>query len=311
MGREALEQAIDWLALLRSGEATAQELDAFAQWQQQPANAQAWERVERHLQNTYAMHQPKTVARQALLQPNRRRQLLQGALVVAGLGITSTWLLPRLGTDDTRLHTATGERRRVRLEDGSELILAPHTRVELAFNRTRRLLHLQQGQVIAEVARDRQRPFIIRTPHGQAEALGTRFALALEDSGSSLWVQESRVRLQTLQGIQQDFSHGQGAWFDAQGIHPLPALRQGEGDWADGWLSLHDRPLAELARALAPYHHGVLRLDADAARLRVSGRFNLDDSRRTLEVLAQTMPIHIRQYLGFWWQISAIQPREK
>lgn len=44
----------------------------------------------------------------------------------------------------------------------------------------------------------------------------------------------------------------------------------------------------------------LLRVSSEAARLRVTGSFALDDSERTLAALAETLPIAVRRRTDYW-----------
>ncbi|MNF09808.1 fec operon regulator FecR [compost metagenome] len=54
--------------------------------------------------------------------------------------------------------------------------------------------------------------------------------------------------------------------------------------------------LGEVIDALRPYRDGVLRISEAAAKLRVFGVFPLDDSERSLQSLAQVLPITLSRY---------------
>jgi transmembrane sensor len=67
---------------------------------------------------------------------------------------------------------------------------------------------------------------------------------------------------------------------------------------------VHDRPLQDVVDALRPYQPGVLRISLQAARLRVTGSFPLDDSERTLAALARSLPIAVQRRTGWWVSID-------
>ena len=114
--RAALEQAIEWTAVLRDEPLPASERRAFEHWLgADPSHPMAWAKVQQHVQRTLgplaARDAPARLALQAP-RPNRR-QMLRGALVLAGVGITGVSLtrpgtpLAELGAD---LRTGTAER---------------------------------------------------------------------------------------------------------------------------------------------------------------------------------------------------------
>ncbi|MHC6225655.1 DUF4880 domain-containing protein [Pseudomonas sp. X10] len=303
-----IEQAIEWTACLRSGEVTPGEQRAFEDWlAADPAHAQAWQRVQGHLTRTLVpLVTADPALRRTLQTPAvNRRHLLRGALAIAGVGL-GVHLLGRpgmpleLGAD---LRSGTGERLAETLPDGSQLLLDACSAVDLRFDAYSRELLLRRGKLLVQAAQG-SLPFIVRTPAGSVQTPGARFMVALQDQASRVWVQEASVRIDTLNGAQATVDAGQGARFDASSIQPLAANRFGESSWVDGWLSVDDWSLGELVETLRAYRHGVLRITPDAARLRVSGLFPLDDSDGVLRALEQTLPLRIEHTLGWWTRIE-------
>lgn len=306
----SIEQAIEWTALLRSGAVQPSEQQAFDEWlASSPEHAKAWGRVQAHLGaqlGALASNRSDT-ARRVLQTPNlQRRQLLRGALAVGGMGIGATWLghssglLDGLGAD---LRTASGERRSFVLADGSTLLLDACSAVDVHFSASQRSLALRAGKLIIEVSKG-ARPLAVRTPAGVVRGDSTRFMVALVGDATHVWVMQSSAALSDYQGNSRTLQREQGARLSAAGIDALPANYRGEAGWEDGWLSADDWSLGEVISALRPYRNGVLRVSAEAARLRVSGLFSLDNSDRALLSLEQTMPVRITHYFGLWTAVD-------
>ncbi len=101
------------------------------------------------------------------------------------------------------LRTASGERRRVALPDGSVLYLNQKTEVKLEAERR---LTLSAGEVFLEVA---PRPaeggeacrFVIKTPRREVVALGTKFDVAAHGVGTGVTVTQGKVRVSDLDGV--------------------------------------------------------------------------------------------------------------
>ena len=311
----ASQAAIAWMVELRSGEAGASERAAFERWlAADPAHAQAWQRLTGAVGQAFAdLPARKASAADAVGQAlalaaqrgARRRRLLRGALGVAGISLAAGWagretgLLPDWQAD---LRTATAERRRHRRADGSELLLDARSSVDLRFSAAERGVRLRQGQLIASV-QPGTAPFVVHTAQGSVRALGTRFMVRQAQGRSLAVVLAHSVELATREGLQRHVLRaGEAAWIDSAGIAPLPALAWAEGaaDWQRGRLVAQDQPLAEVVEALRPYRRGLLQLSAEAARLRVSGSYPLDDTDACLQLLAETLPIAVRVYRGGW-----------
>ncbi|MEK1941855.1 MAG: FecR domain-containing protein [Pseudomonas sp.] len=302
----AVAEAIEWLALQRSGSMSDDQRQHFQRWLGQNADNQvAWHRLQQRLGQAFA-DVPAQSHHVLSTRPRSRRQLLRGALAVAGVGAGGWWLqraglLPLMGSD---LQTGFAQRRPFALQDGSQVVLNAQSRVDIAFSAEQRTLFLREGALSIQVAADAQRPLVVVTAFGQARALGTRFTVTLRDNGADIWVQESRVQATAANGAGLELGSGQGAQVTHAGIRQLDPRHASEGSWEDGFLEVHDQALGTIIDALRPYQRGILRISPDAAALRVSGVFPLDNSAQALRSLAETLPIRVEQRFGWWTQLS-------
>lgn len=69
------------------------------------------------------------------------------------------------------------------LADGSTVKVAPGARVAWQLEALRRLVVLYEGEIALEVEPD-ERPFLVRTPSGKVEVVGTRFRVKVFPSSS-------------------------------------------------------------------------------------------------------------------------------
>lgn len=307
--RSAVEEAIEWTACLRSGDVQADEQRAFDAWFADPANAQAWERVQAHLGATFSplTRGPDSTVRRVLQAPDpQRRRLLRGALVLGGVGVGAALLgrqravFAGLGAD---FYTATAQRSGFDLPDGSRLLLDARSAVDIDFTASERNLVLRAGKLIVEVSDD-PRPFVVHTSHGVARGAGARFMVALHGNATHVWSLQAGLCIGRTDRQCSVLQSGAGARLDALGVHPLAANRRGESSWESGRLSVDDWSLGEVVEALQAYRRGVLRISPAAAQLRVSGTFSLDNSEQALASLEHTLPVRIERYLGFWTRIE-------
>lgn len=301
----AVEAAVDWMVLLSSGEAAEADRARFEAWfQADPRHAAAWEMVAGAVKTTFApLSDGASVqaAGAALLAPVSRRRALRNALMLAlaagGLAALADRQTP-LRTLAADLRTGTGERHTYPLPDGSEVTLNARSAVDLAFDGRARVLRLRAGAVYVRVAADAARPFIVASPDGEVQALGTVFGVARDEQGSVACVIEHSVEVRAA-GQRRVLVAGEGARFGAGGIDAPDAALAETAAWHDGMLVVRDQPLGAVVAALRPYRRGFLRISPEAARLRVLGAFPLDDTDRVLESLRQTLPIEVGG-LGGW-----------
>nr|WP_049831526.1 FecR family protein [Janthinobacterium sp. Marseille] len=302
--------AVDWLIRFESDNMTDSERRAFEQWRAaDPSHELAWNRVAGLLNESLSvvrdagLRAPGQVqAAQRALLNTRRRKLLRGALVFAGVGTTSVLLAERqiaVGQLWADLQTGTGQRQTFALADGSSVQLNARSAVDIDFNQDRRQLRLRAGELIASVAPDAGRPFLVQTTHGIIRALGTRFLVSQQDRQSQVVVLEHSVELRTRDGQHMRLREGEGATFDHSQIERIAGNASAHAAWSDGMLAVENATLAEVVAALKPYYSGYIRLSPEAASLRTFGVFPLEDPGHVLRTLAHTLPLKMHHY-GNW-----------
>ena len=318
------DQVINWLLLLRSGKATAQDYNDFLAWRAaDPVHENAWQQLTGtlagssfgRLGDVYATGSGGGVsgAAPSLIPPPPaaimppRRRFLTGALALAGTGAAAAYVgnafypLNNVAADAA---TATGERRRYLLSDGSQLLLDARSRVDLDFTAAYRQVRLLDGAVTVSVAPDARRPFLVQTAQGTVRALGTRYMVRQQAQRTVVVVHEHEVEVETMSGAHGTIRAGTGARFDNARMDTPRAELMAEAAWESGWVEARGRPLAEVVAALRPYRSGTLRVSMAAGGLPVSGHFPLDDTDAALDSLQDLMPIQVRRFTPWFVSIS-------
>jgi len=312
-----IRQAARWLALLHSGSAGPQDHDACRRWRQaDAAHEQAWQKAER-LSRQFGAVPPALgvpiLARQARV--NRRGAMKTLALL--GATVSAGWLGYRHApwpdwTADYR--TATGESRDLLLDDGSKLALNTGTALDVRYSTDERLIRLQHGEIYVRTAPDgsgRARPFLVQTPQGRLRALGTRFVVSQlggAQAATHLEVLEHRVEITPQAGGRPlILEAGQQAWFTADGVQaPRPAAPPAAAEagdapgWTRGVLYADRTRLGDFLEELSRYRSGVIRCDPAVAGLRLSGAFQLADTDRVLDIVAQTLAVRVVRRTPYW-----------
>ena len=311
MNDALIDSATRWYVLLRSGEATAADWQRYHHWRAaDPRHDALCRQLETRLgvfQVAQAQGVSGKVLQQALDAPSSRRRVLQVALAGAGVAMGAALLSKPMGLADLTadVRTGTGERRTVTLADGSELLLNAQSAADIQFDPQRRLVRLREGELLARVASDRNRPFLIQTEQAQVRAYGNRFVLRERQGQGQVVALDGALEIDRQSGERLQLAAGHEVHFDRAGFGPVQVSSAGATAWIDGFLQVRDRPLAEVIDALRPYHTGVLRLDPSVAGLRVSGLYRLDNPQQILDTLARTLPIHITRRSGLWVTINA------
>ncbi|QEI04977.1 FecR family protein [Pigmentiphaga aceris] len=308
-----LQAAVHWQVRLESGAATDKDRLAFERWCAADARHQAaWRRVAGLLDSPLSVvrelgnRAPEQIhAAQHALLHTRRRNLLRGALAVAGVGSATALIADRLaplGQVTADLRTGTGERRHFALSDGSDVELNARSAADVRFDDAARVLRLRAGALIATVARDVARPFSVQTTHGEARALGTRFLTQLRDTHTQVVVLEHQVEIATRSGQRITLQAGEGATFTTESINRMGGAVQSAAAWSGGMLAVDDAPLSEVIEDVRAYHRGFIRVSLAAAPLRVFGVFPLGDTEQILQALAHSLPLNVQRVGG--WVIS-------
>lgn len=311
---EALAEAAEWVVRLADEPVPESDKRAFERWLQANADHRvAWQELEATWAALDNARRPAArVALEQTWQEERRqarRLLNRGAgLLLLLLAVLPVAWFGMGGADPTHLladhHTSVGERRSIELADGSRLDLDTATAVDVEFTQAHRRIRLHEGRLFVDVATDPDRPLEIVTEESRARALGTQFSVRRLSRGSNgvtrVTVYESNVELCPAANNDdcQRLVRGQRAEANRSGLGAVSAAAQsGKPAWLRGQLDVEDRPVAEVLAELARYHRGLLRYDAEAlAGLRVSGVLPLDDTDRSLNALAASVPLRIQQF---------------
>lgn len=304
---KTLEAAAQWYVDLCDGDESLRE--AHRQWLcSDPRHGQAWARVER-LQSTLG-RVTADIARPTLASARMKRRttlkvltLLIGAGGVTAAGLqVSPW---RNALADYR--TGTGERRQVRLADGSDLQLNTASAVDVRYDERLREVRLREGEILVQTAGDSlARPFVVHTPHGSIRALGTRFLVRSDDSGAQVSVLQHAVEVRPTLAPERvtRVDAGQRLVFSREAAGSAEPLPGGSDAWTRDQLVVSDWRLDDFLAELARYRQGHLGCDSRVAGLRISGAFQLHDTDTVLDNLSGTLPVRVRRLTRYWVQVE-------
>lgn len=311
-----VQRAAEWMARLWSGEASAADQAACATWRAAHAgHEQAWQQLlafEHQLASVpaaMARHALRAPARAASAARRRAMRLLGLGLAVGGIGYvvreSEAWTL---ATADLR--SATGENRSVTLPDGTQLVLASASAVDLRYTAGERLIVLRAGEILITSApgpAPAARPLRVRSRQGTVQALGTRFSVRQDAEASHVAVFEGAVDIRPAQAgaAALRIAAGQRASFTASGVQPPAPVPDSAAAWNRGILVADAMPLGELTAELARYRPGLLRCDSAVAGLRVSGVFSLHDTDRALHNLTLSLPVTVTYRTRYWVSVHA------
>lgn len=306
-----LEAAARWYVDLRGEVPDEATREAHRRWlERDPRHVQAWERLAR-LQDKLGQVAPG-IARPTLASARaKRRDVLKvlSILLATGAAGTLAWNTTPLPTLMADQRTGTGERRRVRLDDGSQLQLNTATAVDIRYSANLREIRLLRGEILIETARDDlARPFVVHTAEGSIRALGTRFIVRSEAGRTQVCVQEHavEVRSASLQGPAVRVDAGQQLSFRQGQIDPVQRANPQADAWTRDMLVVNDWRLSEFIKELQRYRPGHLGCDPAIATLRISGAFHLGNTDTILDNLTSTLPVRIRRFSRYWASVEPV-----
>jgi transmembrane sensor len=192
--------------------------------------------------------------------------------------------------------TSRGQYATIRLTDGSEVTLAPESRLTISpkFSEGAREISLD-GEAIFSVRHDAAHPFRVRARGAIVEDIGTRFDLRAypEDADVTVAVVEGSVSFGAAIAKPHSapvvLGRGDVGMLDGPGRTSVRKDRRADGylDWAIGKLSFNDRPLPEVLRTISRWYDLDLRVtDPRLARRLVTAGFSRRSPSEMLDALA-------------------------
>lgn len=324
------EQAAEWCWRIADRVLTESERDAFDAWlRADPRHREAFEEMVTVWKGTDAIAEmpgflslrakaltTMEAARDAIRPRSgwrtgwRRIAAVAAAVVLMVVG--GAWYLSR-GPDVYA--TGIGERRVVRLDDGSRVSLDASSRVTVAYSGDKRTLVLERGRAKFDVAKDPLRPFTVTAGQKTVVATGTAFSVELLRDQVRVLLYEGHVavlarppgeppapvrigrsidagsQLKPGQELVASLSSGAAA------IVPADAMRS--LSWEGGRLTFVDEPLARAVERVNRYADTPIVVgDATAGGYPVNGVFDAGDTRGFISGVAAIFPLSVRDEGG-------------
>jgi len=254
-----------------AGEASAAEAQAVREWlaEAPPAEHAALLEDLRLIRRVTADPVPQTSVERAWvkasksLRPSRRFLVAVIAAAAVVVAVVGGWAVLGRAPAWREVSTAVGHRTVVHLRDGTQITLAPKSRLRYTadYGTAHRNVYLD-GQAYFQVTLDTRRPFRVHTARSITEDLGTAFVVRAysEQNATEVVVAEGRVALWRADTSQT--SAALDARPDARPGLVLAARDLGRLD-ANGGVTLRRR--IDVARQLA-WTSGVLAFDGEPLR---------------------------------------------
>lgn len=327
-------QASEWVALLASGDASAEDRAACDAWlREHPSHQAAFDQVNRTWDRLRLMGDkvrdtipadldPKAMARCFTApekRPRRRKRLTWAAAAAAVLVVTIVGTLLYPFDASTLYRTEVGQRMTLTLPDRSTVELNTDTELRVAYSDRARRIELRRGEAFFDVVRDSNRPFVVEAGQGAIRAVGTGFVVRMQNEAVKVTVTEGVVEVTHGAIDRDDVSRpaaddagdpppavspaklrvGQRAEYDRR-VVSVAALPPKELDrdlaWRQGLLIFDGQTLDEVVREVGRYTDTRLIVaDSDLQELRVGGAFRAGDLEAVLEFFEKGLNVSVNR----------------
>ena len=288
-----LADAAAWIARLQRSDRTRATEAAFQEWLRNPAHAEAFARVS----DLWEIIPGAAQLLESRARSGRMRlagRALAAAGIVAVIAIGTTMYLAR----SQQYRTAIGQQQVVTLADETRVALNTDSRLTVNYSSRERRVMLDRGEALFEVAKNKDRAFIVQAGNTEVRAVGTRFDVRRNDGRVIVVLLEGRVEVTTEP---QSLSRS----IPVATLSPGERLTLGTDDgvaavdrpnvdaataWRRGDVMFEDATLSEAVAEMNRYAHIRLMLgDSDLEGLRVSGVF---ESQSALEFAESIAALH-------------------
>lgn len=238
--------------------------------------------------------------------PRSRWWVPATALAAAAALVVGLWIAwPRGGVE--AFATPVAQRQTLALADGTRADLNAQTRLKVDFSdRRQRLVQMEQGEALFDVAKDAARPFVVETPGGKVRVTGTVFNVRTTAAGQlEVTVIEGSVEVSPVAAANVASANepvrlagGDQVALDRERLmmrRGEPALANEAAAWREGRVVFDGVPLGEAMARFAVFHGRAIVVAPDVAQLPVGGRYSLDDLDGFLAAIGGAFPVRVQR----------------
>ncbi len=224
------------------------------------------------------------------------------AVFISGLILTSPSETPQ-AVKPVQYETANAAQQLVKLSDGSIVELGPDSKVQVQYSEQERAVSLLEGQAVFTVAKNPNRPFIVRAGTGTVTAIGTVFNVVKTAHDVKVKVLEGTVAVRpsedeeitTTKPVALVTAGSITSYSDETGLTPVEKADVTTGlDWRVGVLRMVDKPLADVIQELNRYVEKEISIGDEAVgQFYFTGTVYPDQVDNWLEGLQKGYPLKV------------------
>ena len=322
---EREEQAAAWCLVIADRRLTASERADFDAWlAADPSHAQHFDQMVAVWQGTDAIAEmPGFLALRAdaltMMENARRRDTTRfptrrrAFAAIAGFALMGSMGAWYWSERPDVYATDVGERRIVRLDDGSSVSLDAVSQVSVSFSDERRAVTLDHGRAKFDVAKDPLRPFTVTAGSQSVVAVGTSFSVELLRDQLRVLLFEGQVAIVPRAVAANDIKARRPASKTTQllpGQELVANLSSGAGEilpieaerslgWEGGRVDFVDMPLSNAVERINRYATTPIVIgDLAAGRHPVNGVFDAGDTESFVNGVTSLYPLAAREEGG-------------
>ncbi|MCU4677389.1 FecR domain-containing protein [Catenovulum sp. 2E275] len=221
--------------------------------------------------------------------------------------------------------TRQGQTQTYELSDGSKVSLNTNSKMQVAFSKDTRDIHLLSGEAHFSVMKNAERPFNVYTDNGRVQAVGTAFNVYLNENILSVLVTEGKISVAKHAGFEK-IAKDSGAAIKADKLDLLGYMVAGQTiniditkpvkilkeemlsdvqvldndklnnrqAWMSGYIIFSGEPLNVVVQQLNRYADSkIIIVDPTISNMSIGGRFKLDEIDKMLSALEKDFGLHI------------------
>lgn len=278
--KEVYDEAACWAAKMDAGSLPAEDQARLEEWLS--ADTRHYGALAQAQALLVPVHERSSMHPAQPVKPARRLFILGGG-IAAGLAVAagSATYVARVWNEG-RYRTQIGEMRVIPLSDGSVVFLNTNSEIVVRYSKSRRDIELVRGEALFDVAKNKARPFIVKTGTTQVRAVGTSFSVkVLPDQPVQVLVREGIVEVKrqdvpVAPAVLVATNNRALAPLDAPIVaEPVETAEVGRAlAWRVGRLAFHGEPLNVAASEFARYSPVRIQIDdPEVANKKVIGLF--------------------------------------
>jgi transmembrane sensor len=242
---------------------------------------------------------PRLPARPTWRSAGRLAASLALVVGLGAIGLGLAWrTAPGARSSTMAIVTAAGQRRSVRLADGTLVTVAGGTRllVDAAAHRA----ELDEGQATFSVVHDPNRRFAVRLGQATVVDVGTVFDLRRREGRNTIAVAQGEVRVEGL-GAPVELAAGRRLRFDGATTEFAQISPNAATAWQAGRFNYVDAPISDVIDDIAQTTGARVRVAPQIANRRFSGSMAIQgDAGEALRNVAPAMDLTVAREGDVW-----------